>query len=210
MIEKNPDQATLLRMVRDQPGELIERLTPLRWNRLTFLDSRWLLEEGAYDDELERAALAYTVRRQSFSGLGRSFSFMFERNQQRSWNRGVRRLWAISKRLRGVEILHADALGSLADLDGPDTLFYLDPPYVRSVRAPNPLYGEYEMSDGDHRALCRLIRQLEGRVALSGYPNPIYDELLGDWRLVSRAKYIYAHRKPGPRNRKVEAMWLNF
>lgn len=210
VIEKNPDQATLLRVIRDQPGELIERLKPQRWDRLTFLDSRWLLEEEAYPDDLARAALVYTVRRQSFGGIGRSFAFEFERNQQRSWDRGLVRLRTISERLRGVEVVHADALDWLDTLDGPDALFYLDPPYLRTVRAPNSLYGQYEMSDDDHRSLCLLIRRLEGKVVLSGYPSPMYDELLGQWRRVVREAYAHARPGGGPRSKKTEALWMNF
>ena len=172
VIEKNPDQATLIRVIRDRPKELVDRLRPLRWDRLTFLDSRWLLEEEAYDSDLARAALTYTVRRQSFGGIGKSFSFMFDRDQQRRWDRGVERLWAISERLQGIEVIEGDALDWLDCFGGPDTLFYLDPPYLRSVRAPSPLYGEYEMSDDDHRRLCSMVRRLEGKVVLSGYPSP--------------------------------------
>ncbi|MDB5350164.1 MAG: hypothetical protein JWN86_1411 [Planctomycetota bacterium] len=210
VIERNPDQAALLRVIRDQPEDLIERLKPLRWDRLNFMDSRWLLEEGCYTDDLARAALVYTVRRQSFGGIGRSFSFMFERNQQRSWEQGLKRLKSISERLRGVRILEGSALDILPKIDGPETLFYLDPPYVRSVRAPSPLYGEYEMSDFDHRTLCSVVRRLEGKVALSGYPSPLYDELLGDWRRVTREAYAYARAGGGPRSKKTEALWMNF
>jgi DNA adenine methylase len=210
LIERNPDQATLLRVIRDQPEELIGRLWPLRWDRLTFLDSRWFLDEGVYADDLDRAVLTYTCRRQSFGGIGQSFSYMFDRDQQRRWDRGVERLWAISERLQGVEVVHADALDWLATLDGPDTLFYLDPPYLRSVRSSSSLYGQYEMSDDDHRSLCLSLRRLEGRVVLSGYPSPLYDQLLGDWKRVEREAYAYARPGGGPRSKKTEALWMNF
>lgn len=210
LIEKNSDQATLLRVSRDQPEELADRLRPVRWSRLSFLDARFLLEEGAYDDDLERAALVYTVRIQSFGSLGRSFSFVFERHQQRSWDRRVRSVAAASRRLQGVQILEGNALDLLSNFDGPDTLVYLDPPYVRSSRSPATLYGRYEMTDEEHRDLCLVIRQFGGRVALSGYPNPIYDGLLNDWSRVSRAVPVYAHRRRGPRDRRTEVLWLNY
>lgn len=210
LIEKNPDQATLLRVVRDQPQELIERLQPLRWDRLTFMDARFLLEAGAYDTDLERAALVYTVRKQSFGGIGGSFAYVIERNPQRQWDRGLRRLLRVSERLHGVEVINANALDVLKRFDAPDTLFYLDPPYVLSSRSPATLYGQYEMSDDDHRSLCVLIRRLEGKVVLSGYANPIYDELLGDWRTVKCDAYAYARPGGGPRVKKVEVLWKNF
>jgi DNA adenine methylase len=210
LIEKNPGQANLLRAIRDHPGELMERLRPLRWDRLTFLDARWLLEEIAYDGEVARAALHYTVLKQSFGGQGRSFNFDFDHDQQLHWDTGVRNLATISDRLRGVQVIEGDALDSLAPLGRPDTLFFLDPPYVQTTRSTTQLYGIYEMTDAEHRALCYLVRRLEGKVILSGYPNPIYDELLSDWRQVSRASFLLIQRSKGPRKQKTEALWKNF
>ena len=153
--------------------------------------------------------LQYTVLKQSFGGQGESFNFVFEQDQQRSWDNGVRRLSAISERLDGVEVIEGDALAILPSLDGPDTLFFLDPPYVQSARSATAMY-RFELSDQGHRDLCGVIRRLADKVVLCGYPNPIYGELLGDWRRVSRESYIFVQNRPGPRSRKTEAMWMNF
>ena len=52
--------------------------------------------------------------------------------------------------------------------DSPNTLFYLDPPYVHETRTAKKVY-KFEMSDRDHRELLETIRQVEGKVLLSGY-----------------------------------------
>ncbi len=211
LVEKSLDQATLLRTIRDHNEGLAWMLRPLRWSRTTFLDAKFLLEGRCYSDDLTRAKLAYTFRKMSRGGEGNSFSFDLDRNQQHWWDNGVEQLTAVSRRLRGVHVLHGDALDRLAGLDGPETLFYLDPPYVRSSRSLTSLYGEYEMTDGEHRELCRLIRRLAGKVVLSGYLNPIYEELLPDWRRESREMYVFAHyNSSNPRRRKTEVIWMNF
>jgi len=170
------------------------------------------LDERVYADEVARAALYYTVRKMSRGGEGQSFSHMTDRDQQLCWDNGVRALPEIARRLRGVRILHGDALELLPMLDGPETLHYLDPPYVRTARSTTPLYGPYELTDDTHRELCLLIRQLRGKVVLSGYSNPIYEEILGGWRQARRTTQIYAHFSIHGRNRgmKTEVLWLNF
>ena len=176
------------------------------------MDAKFLLDGGCYPDDLTRAALSYTVRKLSRGGEGVAFSYSFMRNQQLWWDNGVSNLAVVSRRLQAVRILDGDAVSLLSEFDSPETLHYLDPPYVRSSRSPIALFGRYEMSDDDHRALCLLVRRLTGKVVLSGYHNPIYDELLADWRQASRAMYVNAHtrRTSGPRYRKTEVLWMNF
>lgn len=212
LIEKNPHHVNLLRVIRDHPGDLIERLRPIQWSENTFGLYKWLLEEDAGTDDVDRAAQYYTVRKMGRGGEGRSYSHIFDRDQQRWWDNGVDNLWAVSERLGGVRILEDDALSRLAALDGPETLFYLDPPYVWSARSPARLYGQYEMDDDAHQSLCRLIRTLEGKVVLSGYFNPIYEEFLGDWRQAYRHTYIYAGKSKSAKGRykKIERLWMNF
>lgn len=63
-------------------------------------------------------------------------------------------------------------------------------------------------SNETHVELCRRIRKLRGKVALSGYANPIYDRWLSDWRVVSRPVSI--RMKGVGRVERVECLWLNF
>lgn len=107
----------------------------------------------------------------------------------------------------GVTIEHMPATECLAKYDGPDTLFYVDPPYVRSTRDDRSKGYAHEMSDMDHRRLAWLLHRLKGRVVLSGYPCRLYDELYGDWS--RHEKETQANGRTGgvPRT---EVLWLNF
>jgi len=211
LIEKNPDQAVLLRVIRDHPHELARVLRPLRWSIETFVDARLRLDEQLYSSDIERAAWAYTARKMSMNGEGQEFSVVNNRDPEVWWDGGVRALPAIARRLRGAHIIEGDALEWLPLLDGPETLFYLDPPYVLSSRIGRSLYGRYEMTDSEHRALCRTVRRLVGKVVLSGYPNPIYDEVLSGWRRETCRFRVFAkYSEGGIRIKKTEVLWLNF
>lgn len=97
----------------------------------------------------------------------------------------------------------------MAQHDAPHTLHYVDPPYIHSTRGRGDPYDvayrgyAHELTDDDHAKLLGFLRGLEGAVILSGYPHPLYEELLHDWRRVERASYA-----DGARSR-IEVLWLN-
>jgi DNA adenine methylase len=105
-------------------------------------------------------------------------------------------LVAVIERLQGVVVESRPAMQVMAAHDGPDTLHYLDPPYVHSTRskAKNSSRKNYrhEMLDDDHSKLLDFILSLKGMVVISGYSHPIYETALAD----------------GARER-IEALWIN-
>lgn len=66
------------------------------------------------------------------------------------------RLLAVAGRMRSVQIEHDDALAVIRRFDGPETLFYCDPPYVASTRTSDKGYA-FEMDDAAH---CILVDTL--------------------------------------------------
>lgn len=138
-------------------------------------------------DDVERARRFYVVARQSFSGsFGSSWSFCSQpRNgpdrATGAWLSGLSQLPAIHNRLRAVQIEHSDFRVLFKNYDRPESLFYVDPPYVADTRKG----GKYahEMTDADHRDLVDILRGLKGRALLSGYATPLYAPLEADgWR----------------------------
>jgi DNA adenine methylase len=129
--------------------------------------------------------------------LGRSTGFRADSNKSgttpaHAWANFPDAVPAIISRLSGVVIENRDALVVMAAHDGPDTLHYVDPPYVHQTRSGgNPYCAKHkyrhELDDAAHAALLEALRGLAGSVALSGYPCPLYDEALAGWRRVERA-----------------------
>jgi DNA adenine methylase len=60
--------------------------------------------------------------------------------------------------------------------DGTGTLFYCDPPYLHETRTAQQTYGEFEMSEENHRELLDLLRSVRGKVMLSGCSSRLYDD----------------------------------
>ena len=60
-------------------------------------------------------------------------------------------------------------------------LVYCDPPYVQSTRR-SPRRYRFDFTDDDHVRLLGLLRSLDCRVMISGYPSRLYDAHLADWR----------------------------
>lgn len=112
-------------------------------------------------------------------------------------------------RLMGVVIENRPALQVMASHDGPDTLHFVDPPYLHETRtranrrADNGGVYRHELSDDDHRELLTFLRGVRGMVVLSGYPSALYDELLPDWTRIDRAALADGAQP------RIEVLWLN-
>ncbi len=112
-------------------------------------------------------------------------------------------------RLRGVTIERTDAWALIPRYDSPNTLFYLDPPYVTSSRSSLKngrisTHGyRHEMTDEDHQSLAALLHGVQGFVVLSGYQTPLYKELYAGWVCTERRSLADGARE------RVECLWLN-
>lgn len=112
---------------------------------------------------------------------------------------------AIVERLQGVCIEKRPATDVIKSHDSLETLFFVDPPYVRSVREQRQrsVY-KFELSDRQHRALAAVLREVEGMVLLSGYRCSLYDdELFPDWNWAERECLADGARA------RTEVLWLN-
>lgn len=205
------DVVGLFRVLRDpaQSAALIEGLTLTPFARIEF--------EAAYEPTNDPVERARRLIVRSFMGFGSDgtrvdLSTGFRANSNRSgttpaqdWRHYPPALGAIVERLRGVVIEHGDALDCMLKHDGPDTLHYLDPPYLHDTRQTCHRGHGYvhELSDADHRRLLEALPALRGAVIISGYPHPLYDALLPGWRRVTRAAHADGARP------RIEVLWLN-
>lgn len=182
--ERDGEIVNVFEMLRDRGPELKEllRLTP--FSRDEFI--------GAYEhsgDPLEQARRTII---KSFIGFGSDAiknKSGFRANSHRS----------------GTTPAHDDAVDIVSQHDSPNTLFYIDPPYVHSTRsAKNPKQYIYEMSDDDHERLSDVLHKVEGNVVLSGYDSPLYKNLYKDFKRVERPALADGARP------RTEVCWMNF
>ena len=107
------------------------------------------------------------------------------------WSAVPTKLQWFCERLKGVVINKMDAFDAIRKYDDTNTLFYLDPPYIKETRtqASHHCYT-HEMSNADHCRLLDLILTLNGMVVISGYDHPIYKSLENaGWNKYTRMYY---------------------
>jgi DNA adenine methylase len=196
-------------MLRDRTGDLLDRI---RWVDYSADNFAWAQESGAADDPLE-AAVRFLVRnRFSRDGLGQDFSWSERQRGGRpgdlnAWETAKQEFPRIAARLERVELRCQDALEVIREFDGPDTLFYLDPPYHPATRTARKMYG-HEMDAGLHAQFVETIVGCRGRVAISGYAHPLYDQALCGW---DRHEFEMPNHSGQTRtkSRRVEVLWVN-
>jgi DNA adenine methylase len=202
----------LFRVLRDH-GEEFGRLVSLTpYSEIEFREAK-----AESDNEIEQARRDFVRWRMSLGGRGDSFSFTLHRVR-----RGMPdvvsgylsmiddQLPDIIERLRRVQIVCRPAIEVIQTWDSPTTLFYSDPPYLHDTRheGSRDIYG-YEMTEDEHRGLAAALNNCKGKVVLSGYPSPLYEELYRGWRSVT---IDIANHAAGGRTkaRKQEVLWLNW
>jgi DNA adenine methylase len=195
----------LFRVARDQGEELKRRLTLTPFSRDDFLE--------AYQPSEDPIETARRTIIRAFMGHGsnaHSQKTGFRANANRSgttpardWMNYPDAFEAIIQRLRGVIIENRDACAIMATHDTPQTLHYVDPPYVSDTRSGCKGY-RHEMTDNDHVMLAAQLHNLRGMVILSGYPCDLYDSVLyKGWQRHEREALADGARK------RTEVLWLN-
>ena len=111
-------------------------------------------------------------------------------------------LYRVSDRLSGVEFSRKDALEVIQENDDPDTLIYIDPPYLKSTRVS----GEYafDYTEQQHKELLNAVVSSRAKIVLSNYDNDLYNDALKGWR-----KTNFITKSSGWSDRR-EEVWLNW
>lgn len=226
LLRKNPHGVS--EVVNDINGELMNfwsvlqrpdyllrfttRLSLTPFSEQVFLESR-----TPSDDPVESAVRFFVRMRMSRQGLGKDFATL-SRNRTRSgmneqvssWLGAVEGLPEIHRRLQRVVILSREAIDVITSQDGPNTFFYLDPPYLHSERVTTKDY-KYEMTASDHERLLRTLSRIKGRFALSGYPSTLYDKYAAanSW-FVDTKDIDNKASSASVKEIKTECLWMNY
>lgn len=202
--DRNGDLVNFFDVLRSQSDELVRLIDLTPWSRLEYQRSF-----EPCDDALERARRFYVRCWQSFRGGGASepssWSYRVDeanRSSSKSWSR-MEGLILGAKRLKQAQLEYDDAPKVIRRYDTPDTLFYIDPPYVQSSRQRKANRYIHEMSDDDHRHLADVLHQVQGMVLLSGYKSSLYDDLYSDWHCTTKTNTTNGN------STSVEYLWIS-
>ena len=200
---------TFFRVAQTKPRALAEAIRLSPNSRREWYRTKHRVEEHGNVEDMELARCFYYCYDRGHSALGTGWS--------RTTGVGKVRpsiatdMFDISERLRGVTLLNQDALDVVAQFDSPDTLFYLDPPYVHGTRGNTDSAYTHELDDDFHRRLAELLDGIEGMAAVSGYVSPLYEELFPapTWkRYDDSTKKVRAGYKSVAA--RVESLWVNY
>lgn len=173
--------------------------------------------KSPFNDTTRRACEFFVACRQSRAGQFKDFATLSKTRTRRgmneqasAWLTAVEGLPAVHARLKRVAILNRDALDVIRQQDGPDTCFYLDPPYLHETRESKDVYA-HEMTEVDHLHLLQLLAKIEGKFLLSGYRSKLYDEWASG-RGWNRHEFQIVNNASGKKTKdvKTECVWTNF
>lgn len=205
---------TFFRVLRTREADLARalRLTPYAREEYAAAD---LADETI--DDLERARRFFIRATQGHNAAGAG--------GRAGWSNGIRakhtdatattnivdRLFALADRLRAVVIEHRDAAELITAHDAPDTVFYLDPPYLSETRRSGRDYAHEADSEAFHRGLAAVLHAAHGTVLLSGYPSALYDDLYAGWDRIAVSVHRATTNTRGRTGveRGTEIVWCN-
>ena len=209
------DVVNFFKVLRDNGEELIEKLRLTPYAREEFVNA--INYDG--DEEIERARCFYVCQRQGFGGV--------QNPTEGKWGFGkqpdsylpnvlincIEKLEPIIARLRHIQIDNRPAIDVIKRNDTTDTLFYCDPPYVAGSRVEGgrTTYGNYEMTDDDHRELANVLHNVKGKVAISGHRCELYDELYRNWMRYDKDCNLFAgNNSTNESKRRIDSLWCNY
>lgn len=204
------------RALRDRPNDLLRvcELTP-------YAREEFIACIPKSDDPLEEARRVWVRARQGFSGHAESVGD-WGRSDGAKWRPDaaaskLRSLQTYASRIARVEIDSIDAAEFIDKRGNERTFIYADPPYVQATRfrdcggsSGRGWYG-HEMADADHRRVADALRRASERgtkVAVSGYPSALYDELFKGWRTIEVDVPLAASKHGGAR--RTEVLWMSY
>ena len=200
----------IYRALRDEPKEFLRRLKICKYCEETFDRA---LKKDEPKDYLEYAVNEFILRRMSRGGLKKAFAWS-ERTRGgkpgdiNAWETALEGLPVLGERLQEVFIYNKPAVEVIKSFNNPNTLLYLDPPYLQETRVSKNAYT-FEMTTDDHIELANVLKKFQGKVILSGYASPLYNRLYKGWTVCKRKVTNHASQQKTKKT-KTEVIWKNF
>ncbi|MEJ7938192.1 DNA adenine methylase [Acinetobacter baumannii] len=220
LLEKKPSRIEVYNDIDDEIVNFFRILRcPIKSKQLKTLientpysRSEFLYAKAPCIDEIERARRLVVKAQMGFGSTGSTKSSTgFRSDTARGctdlitiWNRQGSLIEEAAARFKKVMIEKRDALQVIRDHDRPETLFFLDPPYLHECRKLGGDAYTHEMTNEQHEELIDLLRNVQGKVILCGYDNDLYDQL--GWKKVNKS--VSASGQNGSVGRQ-EILWIN-
>lgn len=174
----------------------------------------------------EYARMFFIVARQSFGGeFGNSWGSSSTQSRKgmastvSAYLSAIERLPEVHQRISMVQLECRDFSNIILRYDGPETLFYVDPPYLQESRKGGGHGYDHEMRYDDHVRLIGILKNIQGKFLLSGYPNNLYDEAFNRsirWNTTchaagrTKASGMQGEGSAKEMQERTECIWFNY
>lgn len=194
----NSDFTQIFKSLRDEPCEFIGRLKRIKFSKRSFKRAKKKKEEGV-EDYIEGAVVEIIIHKMSKDG--KNFCDQNLPKCEEDWQLMIQHLELIKERVCNIHIFHAEALKVIQVWDNPETLIYVDPPYLSKDSKNEP--SQNEMSIDDHIQLATLLNSCKSYIILSGHPSTLYNRLYKDWDCVKKDD-------KRSKEKRIECIWKNY
>jgi DNA adenine methylase len=174
--------------------ELSHRLIFTPYARAEFARALQIVKDPNTTD-IDRAWAFFVKQNQGFGGIaqtegnwGRAVTLIHNNMAATTsqWRSRLKLLSFWHARLSRVQIDCIDGIECIKYWDTPETVFYIDPPYVPDTRKDRRLYKN-EPGLAYHERLVETILAAKGKVLFSCYDPPVYAPLVkAGWRKLTR------------------------
>lgn len=204
---------------REKGSELVERLSKLWFGKDSF-DEAMEHKKHHYRglDDIEKAAMIFTLISQSFNEERKSFSRQ-EYKDTYTYRQDIKlHIPKVHERLEGVRVLHMDGIDLLAKIaDNENAFAFVDPPYRHSLRGvgADKAYA-CELPHSEQVRLLKTIHHAKCKIILCGYRNENGHDLYSTyllphgWKCYLLKELVKTCQVKGKRDVGREFIWVNY
>jgi DNA adenine methylase len=173
----------LLKTLQDETlsQKFLHKIQYTTYHEQIFYDANNLLQTPLNKNSIPNLEYAYAFYIQINMCFRSTIKHQFEyspiRNDAKEFYSRTLKLNQIIQRLKNAIILNKDALEIIQQNNYPDTLFFIDPPYLKSTRESFNIYT-HETNYLHHTKLIQIIQNHNAKFIITTYDNPLYDQLL--------------------------------
>lgn len=167
-------------VARSKPEELARACETIPYSRQLYIewrDSEWPA------DSFDRAVRYFYVNRSGIAkgngpAAGKTgWRHHHSHNVAKTYHSAIQLFESFAERMKYVQIDNRDFRKVIEVYDTPNTLFYVDPPYIGKEK-----HYAGQFSDQDHRDLAEILNNIKGKAIVSYYDDSLLEQLYTSWR----------------------------
>jgi len=163
------DLINLYRMIKNNPDELIKKLSILPFSRELHEIALEIINDKNIDPVTKSAMLFYVSRTSLFGFLTKrsGFAICKTKSDARSYSSAVASIAEYAKKFRDVVLECRDYREVIKLYDSNTTLFYLDPPYVSTSETHDrENYYRHGFTLANLKLMAKVLRDIKGKWVL--------------------------------------------